>query len=116
MYYEQQNDLDGVGELRKNLWLIIDNPKIEVKERMKAMNLIMHCYYMTSKLIDSEAFNKEFLDHTKKVKSDEEALRIREQEISRREKSLERKLEDHLKNQKLTESEIDQIIEPNAVF
>jgi hypothetical protein len=57
---------------------------------MKAMNLIMQCYYMRSKLIDSEAFNKEFLDYTKKVKSDEEARRIREQEISRREKSLER--------------------------
>ena len=44
MCYEQQNGLDGVGELMKNLWLIIDNPKIEVKERMKAMNLIMQCY------------------------------------------------------------------------
>jgi hypothetical protein len=28
-YYERQNSLDGVGELMKNLWLIIDNPKIE---------------------------------------------------------------------------------------
>jgi hypothetical protein len=91
-YYELGNGLDGIQELMKNLWLIKDNPKIEVKERMKAMNLIMQCYYMTSKLIDSEAFNKEFLDYTKKVQSDEEALRIREQEISRREKSLERKL------------------------
>ena len=33
--YEQQNCLDGVQELMKNLWLIIDNPKIEVKERIK---------------------------------------------------------------------------------
>jgi hypothetical protein len=82
--------------------LIIDNPKIEVKERMKAMNLIMHCYYIRSKLLNSEAFNKEFLDYTKKVQNDEEALRIREQEVSRREKSLERELEDHLKNGKLT--------------
>ncbi|HEX6029475.1 MAG TPA: hypothetical protein VFY64_10585 [Nitrososphaeraceae archaeon] len=31
-YYEQQNGLDRVGELMKNLWLIIDNPKIELKE------------------------------------------------------------------------------------
>jgi hypothetical protein len=30
----------------KNLWFIIDNLKIEVKERMKAMNLIMQCQYM----------------------------------------------------------------------
>jgi len=60
--------LDGVGELMKNLWLIIDNPKIEVKEIMKAMNLIMHCYFMRSKLQSSEAFNKEFLYYTKKYK------------------------------------------------
>jgi hypothetical protein len=95
------------------LWLIIDNPKIEVKERMKAMNLIMHCYYMRSKLlIDSEAFNKEFLDYTKKVESDEEALRVREQEISRRERAL----EDHLKNGKLTQEEIWEIRDLDAVF
>jgi hypothetical protein len=25
-YYEQQNFLDGVHELMKNLWLIINNP------------------------------------------------------------------------------------------
>ena len=71
---------------------------------------------MRSKLIDSEAFNKEFLDYTKKVQSDEEALTIREQEISRREKSLERALEDHLKNGKLTQEEIWEIRDPNAVF
>jgi predicted transcriptional regulator len=38
-YCEQQNTLDGVEELMKNLWLIIDNPKIQVKEKMKAINL-----------------------------------------------------------------------------
>ena len=31
MCYEQQNGLDSVPELMKYLWLIIDNPKIEVK-------------------------------------------------------------------------------------
>jgi hypothetical protein len=59
-YYEQQNALDCLGELMKNLWLIIDNPKIEVKERMKTMNLIMQCYYMRSKLIDPETLSKSF--------------------------------------------------------
>jgi predicted transcriptional regulator len=97
-YFEQQNALDGVGELMKNLWLIIDNPKIEVKERMKAMNLIMDCYYMRSKLLKSEAINKEFLDYTDKVKRDEENNRLREQEISRREKAL----QDYLDARKLT--------------
>jgi hypothetical protein len=115
-YFEQQNALDGVGELMKNLWLIIDNPKIQVKERMKAMNLIMDCYYMRSKLLKSEAINKEFLDYTEKVKRDEETNTIREQEVSRREKSLERELEDHLKNGKLTKEKIWEIRDPNAVF
>jgi hypothetical protein len=112
--------LDGVGELMKNLWLITDNPKTEVKEKMKAMNLMMQCYYMRFKLVDSEVLVKDFYNHAKKVKSDEKALRIREQEISRREKSLERalekSLEDHLKNQKLTQSEIDLVTNPDAVF
>jgi hypothetical protein len=39
MYREQQNSLDGIGEPMKNLWLIIDNPKIEENEGLKAMNL-----------------------------------------------------------------------------
>jgi elongation factor P hydroxylase len=108
--------LDGVQEVMKNLWLIIDNPKIEVKEKMKAMNLIMQYQIMRLKKVDSEAFNKEFLDYIKKVQNHEEALRIREQGISRREKSLEKALEDHLKNQKLTQEEFWQIRDPNAVF
>ena len=115
-YHEQQTGLDGVQELMKNLWLIIDNPKIESKEKIKAMNLMLHCYYMRFKLVDSEVLVKDFYNHAKKVKSDEEANKVREQEISRREKALERALEDHLKNQKLTQSEVDQIIDPNAVF
>ena len=115
-YYEQQNTLDGVGELMKNLWLIIDNPKIEVKEKIKAMNLMMHCYYTRFKLVDSEVLVKDFYNHAEKVKSDEEALRLREQEVGRREKSLERALEDHLKNGKLTQEKIWEIRDPNAVF
>jgi hypothetical protein len=62
--YEQQNCLDGVRELMKNLWFIIDNLKIEVKERMKAMNLIMQCQYMRFKLVDSEVLD--FYNHAKK--------------------------------------------------
>jgi hypothetical protein len=115
-YYEHQNTLDGVGELMKNLWLIIDNAKIEIKERMKAMNLMLHCYNMRARLIGSGVFIKEFSDYADKVKHDEEDNRLREQEISRREIALERILEYHLKNEKLTQREIDQIRDPNAVF
>ncbi|HKG41408.1 MAG TPA: hypothetical protein VKA98_04660 [Nitrososphaeraceae archaeon] len=82
MYHEQQNSLDGIRELMKNLWLIIDNPKIEIKERMKAMNLMMQCPYMRFKLIDSETLLKDFYNHAEKVKRDEEDLRTREEKIS----------------------------------
>jgi predicted transcriptional regulator len=116
MYYEQQITLDSVGELMKNLWSIIDNPKIEVKERMKAMNLMLQCHNMRARLIGSGTFVKEFFDYADKVKSDEEDNTIREQEVSRREKSLERELEDHLKNEKLTQEKIWEIRDPNAVF
>ena len=40
LLYELQNGLDGIQELMKNLWLIIDNPKIGVKEKMKATKLV----------------------------------------------------------------------------
>ena len=56
---------------------------------------------MRSKLIDSEAFTKEFLDYTKKVKRDEETNTLREQEISRKEKAL----QDYLDARKLTIAE-----------
>ena len=100
-YHEQQNGLDGVQELMKNLWLIIDNPKIEAKEKIKAMNLMLHCYYTRLKLVDSEVLVKDFYEHAKKVQNDEESLRIREQEISRREKAL----QDYLDARKLTVDE-----------
>jgi hypothetical protein len=106
MYYEQQNTLDGVGELMKHLWLILDNPKIEVKDRMKAMNLKLHCYNMWFRLKALE-YLSEFSDYTDKGKTDDAANIIREQEISRREKASERALEDYLKNEKLTRSEIN---------
>ena len=115
-YYEQQNALDGVAELMKYLWSIIEHPKIEVKEKIHAMKLILQSQYMRLKLVDSEAFIKQFYNHADKVECDEEHNRLREQEISRREIALERALEHHLKNEKLTQREIDQIRAPNRVF
>ena len=58
----------------------------------------------------------EFSDYADKVKHDEEDNKLREQEISRKEKALERELEDHLKNGKLTQEKIWEIRDPNAVF
>jgi hypothetical protein len=57
-------------------------------------------------LIYSKPLVNDFYNHEKKVKSDEEANKLREEEISQREKSLERALDDHLKNEKLTQEEI----------
>ena len=115
-YHEQQNGLDGVQELIKNLWSIIDNPKIEVKEKMKAIKLMLYCYNMRYSLINCEPLVNYFFNHEKKVKSDTEANKLREEEIIRKEKALERALEDHLKNGKLTQEKIWQIRDPNAVF
>ena len=66
---------------------------------------------MWFRLVDSEAFIKEFYDYADKLKRDGENT-IREQEISRREKAL----EDHLENKKPTQEEIWEIRDPDAVF
>lgn len=80
------------------------------------MKLMLQYQYMRLKLVDCQAFIKQFYDYADKVERDEEANTLREQEISRREIALERVLEYHLKNGKLTPSEIRQIRAPNAVF
>jgi hypothetical protein len=54
--------LDGIGELMKNLWLIIDNQKIEVKEKLKAIKLMLYCYNMQFSLIDCEPLIKDFFN------------------------------------------------------
>jgi hypothetical protein len=115
-YYELQNGLDGIQELMKNLWLIIDNPKIGVKEKMKAIKLMLYCYNMRYALINCEPLLNDFFKREEKVKSDTEAITQTEEEITRKEKALERALEDHLKNGKLTQSEIDEIRGRGPVF
>ena len=67
-------------------------------------------------LLDAEPLIKKFFDREEKVKSDEETLRIREEEIARREQALEKALDDHLKNEKLTQEEIDEIRGRGPVF
>jgi 3-methyladenine DNA glycosylase AlkD len=55
---------------------------------MKAMNwMLLQCYNMRAMLIRSRVFIKEFYDHAEKVKSAKDAIKQREQEISRREKA-----------------------------
>lgn len=39
-----QNTLAGLAELIKKSWTIIDNPKAEQRERIKAISIIVQCY------------------------------------------------------------------------
>jgi hypothetical protein len=93
LFFEQLNTLDGVGELMKNLWRIIDDPRVQVKERTKAMKLVLECYDLRFQLIDSQSFAKGFWEYAEKVKSDEKIYAIWEQELARREKVLQEYLE-----------------------
>ena len=38
----------------KKLWKAIDDPRVHVKERTKAMKLMLECYKLRIQLIDSE--------------------------------------------------------------
>ena len=50
-----QNSLEGlVDEVIKKLWTIIDLSKTDEKEKMNAINLIMHCYKERFEMIKSE--------------------------------------------------------------
>jgi predicted transcriptional regulator len=51
VYY---NSLEGLDEVVKKLWTIIDSSKIDEKEKMKAINSIMQCYKMRFEMIQTE--------------------------------------------------------------
>ena len=48
-----RNSLLGLDKAVKKLWTIIDSPKTDEKEKMKAINLIMQCYKMRFEMIKS---------------------------------------------------------------
>ena len=83
---------------------------------MKAIKLVLYCYNMRFSLIDCEPLVNDFFNCEKKVKGDTEANKLREEEITKREKSLEKALDDHLKNERLTQEEIDEIRGRGPVF
>jgi predicted transcriptional regulator len=41
LYLDIQNTLEGSGELVKKRWTIVDDPKAEQKEKMKAITIIL---------------------------------------------------------------------------
>jgi hypothetical protein len=46
--------------------VIIDNQKIEAKEKMKVIKLILYCYNMRFGLIDAGPLVNDFFNHEKK--------------------------------------------------
>jgi hypothetical protein len=105
-YYELQKVLDGIQELMKNLWSIIDNPNIVVKEKMKAIKLVLYCYNMRFSLIDCEPLVNDFFNREEKVKSDTDANKLSEEEITRQERALEYHLKNGKHKKKFGKSEI----------
>ena len=70
----------------KNLWKTIDDPRVQVKERTKAMKLMLECYNARFQIVDSQIPMKEFMEYEEKVKADEEINAKVDQELSRRER------------------------------
>jgi hypothetical protein len=94
---EEEEDGDG--------WTIVDDPKAEQKERMKAISIILQCYDKRIELLDLEPQvneMKEYFDSINKA----------EREINRREKALQA----YLEGRKLTQQEIDFETNPEALF
>jgi tetratricopeptide (TPR) repeat protein len=103
LFFEQLNTLDGVGELMKNLWRTIDDPRVRVKERMRAMKLMLECYKVRFQLIHSQSSTKEFMEYVEKVKADEQINARVDQELARRE----RVLQDYLDKNRIDFDKID---------
>jgi hypothetical protein len=102
---QYQNTLLGLDEILKNLWGTIDNPKTKIKERSKAISLMLQCYKIRVDLLDSETIVREAREYVDDVKRSEK-------DIDRREKALEA----YLERMKLTEQEVDLATDPQARF
>ena len=48
------NSLQGLDEVIKKLWEVIDSSKTDEKEKLKAINLMMQCYKDKFEMIQSE--------------------------------------------------------------
>lgn len=105
LFLEVQNTCAGLAELVKKSWTIVDDPKAEQKERMKAISIILQCYGKRLELLDLEPEvngMKEYVDSVTKA----------EKEINRREKALQA----YLEGRKLSYDEINRETDPNRVF
>ena len=104
-FLDLQNTLTGLTEIIKKSWTIVDDPKADQKERMKAISIILQCYDKRLELLISEPKANEIREYIEGVKK-------AEKEISRREKALQVCLEER----KLTNEEIDRETDTQAKF
>jgi predicted transcriptional regulator len=103
--FELRSMLAGLVELVKKSWSIIDSPKAEQKEKIKAMSLVLQCYNKRLELLN---FENQFNEYEQYFDSVNKA----EKEINRRENALKA----YLEGRKLTQQEIDFETDPNAIF
>lgn len=54
LFLDVQNTLAGLAQLIKKSWTIVDDPKIDQKEKMKAISLILQCYNKRLDLLNFE--------------------------------------------------------------
>jgi hypothetical protein len=110
LYRELKITLDGLSELLRKLWSIIDDPKTLDKEKMKAIALIADYYNMRWKFLASESFVKEYKNHA-------DQLKIMEEDISKREKAIQAVIHERDITQKEIDSALEQSdIDSNRVF
>jgi len=63
-----RNNLQGLDEMIKKLWTIVDSPKTGSKEKIKAISLISQCYKERFELVRSETDlikKKKYMDDLK---------------------------------------------------
>lgn len=69
LFETYRNTLLGLDEAIKKLWVIIDSPRIDAKEKIKAITLIRECYKERLELIRSEPSLLQQKRHMHEVKT-----------------------------------------------
>lgn len=78
LFLELRNTLAGLSELIKMSWAIVDDLKIDHKERMKATSLIVQCYNKKLELLDLEPEVNNYKEYTDNIMNKEKELILKE--------------------------------------
>jgi predicted transcriptional regulator len=81
LFLEVQNILAGLVELIKKSWTIVDDPKTDQKERMKAISLILQCYNRRFELVRFEPEANEIKEYIENIIKKEKQLDAKEKII-----------------------------------